>query len=175
VAEPSPRFRRRNLWLAAAAIVLLLPVVEKAYLDCAACGLKRREYRLCGVPILARDSATECSDWYVAHFGPETGHTWVQGTWAETRALCGIPYGGSNLAGRATGPLVQFGPGIRKLMYETFPDPAATRSMFLTLSHWERDGTPERERQREVTWQLHQWENTGMIPPHIGERSGAAP
>lgn len=156
--SPPAKGKRPKLWIAVAVCLLaLLPVVESRYFTCAACGKRRTEHQLLGQPVVATEAETRCSRWYASRFGFDEPHRWVAGSWTEIRALCGLRYFGTHQYDRTGGPVAEFTPQMQLLIYECFPDPVETKSMFLSLAQWELEGTPERQRQEEMASRLRIW------------------
>lgn len=165
-AEPPAAKKGPSKLLIAGLLVLLalLPLIESRDFTCAACGKRRTEHQVWGHPVVATEAETRCSRWYASRFGSDEPHRWVAGSWTEVRALCGLRYFGTHHYDRTGGPVAEFTPQMQLLIYEWFPDPVETKSMFLSLAQWEAAGTPERNRQEEVASRLRSWGRTSQQP-----------
>ena len=132
---------------------------------CAICQVNRHDVRFAGLVTTVSEEETDCSIWYRENIEPRHAHVWVRGTWSESYNAFGVRLYGSNISGRAGGPIVRFGSGEVMLMYQRCPDPERARSAFLRLSKWEADSTKGREEQLDIELKLARWADSGLVEP----------
>lgn len=160
------------LLIALAAVVLAFsPLFRTEFHSCATCGDRIQTTAFLGFPIGRTVDDTECGLWVRRHVESDHAHVWCRGTYAEETSLLGSPTWPSNVAGRASGPLVTISSDRQLAIYRCASNPHRIRDIFLSLAKWDRS-TPEAARGQWQTLQdLKKWSDEGCQ----GDPPGSSP
>lgn len=170
--SPPPRRRRLGRWIKAILLLLFLlifPLVIETYHHCVICGMRHTEWRIIGIGWLlsSRNRSTPCSDWYQAEVEPEHQHVWGRVPYAEGRNVFGMQAGMYQDGSLASGPfnLLLLGHHKQLAIYQSAPDPAQARGLFLKLARFAPAGSPEEQTQDEIFARFWEWIRSGMQGP----------